>query len=260
MIDLSQSTDPELGVAARVLKELLPDPHARVMVVGATARNILAGDLGLRGVRATADIDVALVVDGWEAFDDFTSRLQPIGDAGHKFDVLGVEVDVVPCGGVESADRTLLWRNQHKMNLFGMHEAYQFRTEALLPGRVTVNVPTVAGLSLLKIVAWTDRKHTTRRDASDLAEILDWQSQGVLLDTLYLSAPERLERYGFDVNLAGAHRLGAEMAVLMGVGAAQLTEAFPEAEIELLASHMPRTVADRVSMLRALFDGLSADV
>ncbi|MFS0701821.1 hypothetical protein AB6N24_17750 [Cellulomonas sp. 179-A 4D5 NHS] len=230
------------------------------MVVGATARNILAGNLGLRGVRATADIDIALVVDGWDAFDSFTSRLQPIGDAGHKFEVLGVEVDVVPCGGVEAADRTLLWRNEHKMNLLGMHEAYHFRTEALLPGRVVVNVPTVAGLALLKIIAWTDRKHTTHRDASDLAEILDWQSQGVLLEALYLSAPQRLERYDFDVNLAGANRLGAEMAVVMGVGVAQLTEAFPEAAIDLLASHMPRTVVDRVSMLRALFDGLSAVV
>jgi predicted nucleotidyltransferase len=146
------------------------------------------------------------------------------------------------------------------MNLFGMHEAYQFRTPALLPGGVAVDVPTVAGLAVLKIVAWTDRRHTTRRDASDLAEILDWQSQGELLDTMYLSAPERLERYEFDVDLAGANRLGAEMAVLMGVGAAQLAEAFPEASIGLLASHMPRTVVDRASMLRALFDGLSADV
>ncbi|MGW6128584.1 hypothetical protein ACWFNE_01025 [Cellulomonas sp. NPDC055163] len=259
MIDLSRSTDPELGVAARVLRELVSDLRAHVMVVGATARNRLASSLGLRGVRATADVDIALVVDGWEAFDDFTSGLQPIGDAGHKFDVLGVEVDVVPCGGVESADRTLMWPNQHKMNVLGMHEAYRSRTKALLPGGVTVDVPTVAGLTVLKMVAWTDRKHTTRRDASDLAEILDWQNQGALLDRLYLSATERLERYEFDVGLAGANRLGAEMGVLMGVGAVQLTEAFPEASIELLASHMPRTVVDRVSMLRAVFDGLSED-
>lgn len=175
-----------------------------------------------------------------------------------RFDVLGIAVDVVPCGGVEGPDRTLLWQDDHAMNLFGMHEAYRSRTEALLPGLVRVDVPTAAGLTVLKVVAWTDRKHTTRRDASDLAEILDWQRQGRLLEDLYDSCPDLLERYGFDVDLAASHRLGIEMAAVLGEGAADLTGMFSDDTVDLLANHMPRTVVDRPAMLRALFEGLAS--
>lgn len=178
MIDLSRSTDPDLGAASRVLRELVAGRTQLLMVVGATARNILALDLGAgRPARGTRDVDVAVVVDSWSGFDAFTRELEPIGESGHKFRVLGVEVDVVPCGGVEAGDRTVLL-NSHRINLLGIRESFEARQPALLPGGLEVAVASVSGLAVQKVVAWSDRRSWTTRDAVDLATILGWQTVG----------------------------------------------------------------------------------
>lgn len=256
MIDLSRSTNPEIGVAAHVIQALTRTTGIPVMVVGATARNMLGADLGLRPSRATSDVDVAVMVNGWAEFREFTAHLEPVGARGHTFAVLGVEVDVVPCGGVEAADRTLLWPDDHVMNLLGMREAYDSRTQALLPGDVAVDVPTIAGLAVLKLIAWTDRGRVTSRDASDLAEILDWCSCGRLLERLYLDAADVVARYDFDVELAGSYVLGADMADIMGDETPGLAAVLDGDALPRLASSMPRTVLNRPAMLRALVDAL----
>ena len=106
MIGLRASTDPDITVAGRVLAAL--DTPARFLgadclVVGATARNILSVAWFDRlPSRATRDVDVAVAVATWEAFERLTEGLTRRGGA-HTFSVLvggaAVEVDVVPYGG-----------------------------------------------------------------------------------------------------------------------------------------------------------------
>jgi predicted nucleotidyltransferase len=181
MIDLGASTDPDLTVAAQVLAVL--DACARTagaeyMVVGATARDVLAlALLDRRPGRATRDIDIAVGVADWRSYDRLTAGLQPRG-ALHAFTVhvhgVAVEVDVVPYGGVEAPDRSVVFPDDHKLNVLGVREVFDAAQTVRLPGALDVQVPTVPGLALLKVMAWADRRLLDRRDAVDLDEIISW--------------------------------------------------------------------------------------
>jgi predicted nucleotidyltransferase len=222
MIDLSTSTDPDIAVAGRVLAVL--DVAAKAvgvdyLVVGATARNILSVAWFDRlPSRATRDVDVAVAVPDWPAFRQLTAGLTPRGGA-HAFAVplagSPVEVDIVPYGGVEEPDRTVHLPDDHNLNALGIQEVFAAAATAQLPAGPEVRVPTIPGLALLKIITWRDRRLLSRRDATDLDEIINWYAEGPFLDQLYDDV-DILGRYDFDIALAAAHRLGRHIGLLAG--------------------------------------------
>jgi predicted nucleotidyltransferase len=133
----------------------------------------------------------------------------------HSFLVEGVEVDVLPYGGIEGEDRTILWPDDHRMSVRGLREAVASAETVLLPGGLTVRVPAVPALALLKLLTWWDRRVLTTRDAIDLATMISWYSSEPYLDLLYEEQQDLLGRYGFDPELAGAWLLGSQMAGLL---------------------------------------------
>ncbi|MGW4000223.1 nucleotidyl transferase AbiEii/AbiGii toxin family protein [Amycolatopsis sp. NPDC004772] len=218
MIDLSASADPEIALTARVLVGI--DAAARAadldyLVVGATARTILSiGLIGRPPARSTRDVDIAVEVCSWEDFERLAGQLERHGRSVHKFLVDGVEVDVVPYGGIEREDRTILWPDDFRMNVRGLSEAVRTAETVLLPGGTAIRVPAVPALALLKLLTWWDRRDTTTRDAVDLAEMISWYSSGAYLDRLYEEL-EALEANEYDPALTGAWLLGSQMPALL---------------------------------------------
>lgn len=260
MIDLSSSTDPRIGVASHVLSEVsaVAERHdVRLMVVGATARDILSETIvGALPARATADVDIAVAVPSWEAFGSLTADLPRIGRSPHRFLVAGVQVDVVPFGGIETDDRLVDWGDGTRMSALGLREAYANAEPVRLPGGTEVLVPTVAGLVVLKLSAWSDRRLETKRDAVDLQTMLRWSSTAELLDEFYEDELDLLVAYDFDPVLAASHRLGRHMAELLGATSTQVAALIDDEALGRLAADMPRSVADQAAALRALREGL----
>jgi predicted nucleotidyltransferase len=263
-IDLSASTDPDLAVAAQVLAVLdacAKAVGAEYMVVGATARDILAAALvDRRPGRATRDVDIAVGVADWKAFERLTAGLVP-RRAGHAFTVQvfggAVEVDVIPYGGVEEPDRSVVFPDDHRLNVLGVSEVFDTAQIARLPGALDVWVPTVAGLALLKIMAWADRRLQSRRDAVDLDEILGWYGDEAFLNDLFEDT-DLLARYDFDVELVGAHRLGIQIRELAGSRAGErLLAILDDAGLRArLASDMGRTGTRNPRRVDALAGGI----
>ena len=105
-----------LGRAARC--------DVRVMVVGATARDILVSAVtGAPPARATQDIDIAVAVSSWSDVHRLTEGLERSGRASHRYRVDGCPVDIIPFGGIESPGRTITWPDDHEMNVLGFQEA-----------------------------------------------------------------------------------------------------------------------------------------
>lgn len=260
MIDLSSWTDPRIAVASQVLGEVeaVAVRHGfRLMVVGATARDILSEAIvGSPPGRATADIDVAVSVPSWEAFESLTAGLTRVGRGRHRFLVSGVQVDVVPFGDVETADRRIDWGDGIRMSALGLSEAYARAEEVQLPGGTEVLVPTVGGLAVLKLTAWSDRRLETRRDAVDLQTIIGWYATGALLDELYDLDARLLKAYDFDPVPASAHRLGQHMAEVLGRSAGLVAALLDGENLGRLVADMPASVADQAAILRALREGL----
>lgn len=260
MIDLSSSTDPRIAVASQVLAEVcvVAARHGiPLMVVGATARDILSEAIvGSPPGRATADVDVAVAVPSWEAFESLTADLARVGRSRHRFRVSGVQVDVVPFGDVETSGRLIDWGDGTRMSALGLSEAHAQAERVRLPGGTEVLVPTVAGLAALKLSAWSDRRVETRRDAVDLQTILGWYATGALLGELFDTEVDLLEAYDFDPALASAHRLGRHMADLLGRSASDVAALLDDENVGRLAADMPASIADQAAALQALRDGL----
>lgn len=257
------STAADLEPAGMVLAEIYSraaECGAEIMVVGAIARDILIRHVvGSPPLRATADIDVAVAVASWHDLDCLTGGLKETRGGVHKFLVDGVEVDIIPFGGVESDKRTITWPNDHRMDVLGFSEALVAAVQVKLPGDLTVAVASLPAQSLLKLFAWRDRRYQDRRDAVDLRTILYSYHEGPYFDQLYADYAPLLLKHDFDPSLAGAERLGNEASAIIGLAnrPAVTDLLFSEEYFDALAADMGLQMAVNRALLAAYRDGFT---
>lgn len=121
LLDFSQR--PDLALHARVVADVEAAAQAlgiAPMIAGAFARDLhLHYGHGIQIQRATQDIDFALAVPDWAAFNALRERLIADGafegasKTAHRLrHRSGWPLDLVPFGGVESPDRKIVWPPQ----------------------------------------------------------------------------------------------------------------------------------------------------
>lgn len=173
MIDLTGRDD--IPVPEEVLAELsrlCTDLDLDYIVVGAAARDLaIHARQRTAPVRATEDIDIAVAVRRGEQFSELTARLAPTGRSQHRFEVLGVDVDVVPFGGIER-DRTIRFADDHLLDVNGLQEAHLTSVRVRMPRGAEIRVASAPAQTALKVLAWRDRHHTNPKDGLDLGVIL----------------------------------------------------------------------------------------
>jgi predicted nucleotidyltransferase len=217
------STRADLHAVAYVVGELLPRADAcgvELLLVGAAARDVL---LSVRPARATNDVDVAVAVNTHADVARITDGLAPVPRHPNKFRVKDIEVDVVPFGAVEAADRTVT-ADGFRMNMLGFSEALASAVPVKLPFDVEVRVASLPAQAALKLVAWDDRRHVTGKDAIDLRSLLVEYAGDPYRDRLYDDHADVLDRHGYDPELAAAGWMGQETAALLGVGRRYLAD------------------------------------
>lgn len=77
------------------------------------------------------------------------------------------------------------WPDDHVVNVLGFREAVDSVRTVLLPGDVSVKVPSIPALVLLRLVARQDRHHDDTRDALDLRTMTESYSSEEYLDQLH---------------------------------------------------------------------------
>lgn len=257
------STIADLEPAAMVLAEVhrrATECGSDIMVVGAVARDILIHHAtGSAPHRATADIDIAVAVSSWQDVDRLTGTLEETGGGVHKFLVRGVEVDIIPFGGIESQERTITWPNHHMMDVSGFKEALDAAVHVALPGGLTIAVASLPAQSVLKLFAWRDRRYQNRRDAIDLRTILEAYHEGPYLDELYANYESLLVRHDFDPVCAGAERLGHEASAIIGPANRRVvTELlFSDERFSALAADMGPLIGENRALLSAYRGGFT---
>ena len=261
-------------LAIEILHQI--DPVARALgieylVAGATARDILlVGVFGLETGRATRDVDLAVVVDGWPAFEAIKTRLVATGAFEtdrmivHRLFHLraerrGYPIDLVPFGGVEDPGATIAWPPDRSvvMNVAGYREAFDAAALVEVDPGFVVRVVSLPGLAILKLLAWADRGATDSRDAIDLAMLLRQYGAAGNEDRLYGTESAVLEASGYDVDLAGPRLLGRDAARISRAETRRMLRALLDdgPSLERLARAMVREMGaapDRVARARDL--------
>jgi predicted nucleotidyltransferase len=227
LLDFSQR--PELGQHARVIADVeaaAAPMGVAPLIVGAFARDLhLQYPHGITMQRQTQDIDFALAVSDWATFE----RLRAKSIGGEWFTAYensvhrlrhhtGLPVDLVPFGGIELADRTIVWPPQGAsvMDVFGFREGLANAVPVLFPGGIRSRTVTLAALAVLKIVCWQDRHYEApRKDAHDLQMILRHYLAAGNEPRLWSEFIEWTQHDDFDYERAGPRMLGRDIAQLL---------------------------------------------
>lgn len=226
LLDLSNKLPSEyIDAIRRVVRVAENAARKDLFIIGAQARDfILQYGYDLRAVRATTDIDFGLVLESWDEFSKLRGAL--VLDEGfqahphqqqrftHKF---GVVVDLVPFGNIEHPRGLLRWPRgpEAEMSTIGFREAFASAIDVRIESDLIVKVASLAGLALLKMIAWSDRRAV--RDAQDLGLIIHRYLEAGNEDRLYAPHGDRadLMTEDFDYHRASAQMLGGDLRSLL---------------------------------------------
>jgi len=222
-MDISSNFDnPIFLELLQAIQRVAENLNIRFFLVGATARDILLQyGHGIEPGRATADIDFGFNVASWDEYDELQAALVDTGD----FEAIGekqrmhfkssTKVDVLPFGEIVDTKGKITWRpdGDTELNLLGFEDAYEnsilvrLSTEPL----VEIRIASAAGLVLLKLFAWDDRK-PVNKDAIDLGILIRSYMKVGNGSRIYEEHSDLLEHEDFDYDVAGAHLLGRDLA------------------------------------------------
>lgn len=227
LLDLSGKLPPEQVAVFRLINQVAAREHVQFFVVGAKARDlVLHYAYGIPQRRATNDIDFGLLMSGWDGFDRLKRALAATGKfiahphMEHRLlsDVLSAIIDLVPFGEIENPKGVIAWHPDFttRMSTLGLREAWQTSVRVRLAEDLEVAVASLAGLALLKLIAWDDRHY--QRDAQDLGLLLSNYIDAGNAERLYGEQAEHadlLDDPEFDYEHASARILGRDMAAIM---------------------------------------------
>jgi predicted nucleotidyltransferase len=133
--------------------------------------------------RRTEDLDVAIAVEDWRAFDEICHTLQENHFKRHKNTQkffykgdngeLDFEVDVVPFGGV-AVDEKIAWPPEGNpvMSVKCFNDVMKEAVQVIIEDQVSVKIAPLCGQFLIKLDTWNDRHNVTDKDAEDMLFIL----------------------------------------------------------------------------------------
>ncbi|KWR74995.1 nucleotidyl transferase AbiEii/AbiGii toxin family protein [Cupriavidus sp. IDO] len=228
----------------------------RYFVGGATARQVILENIfGNRPGRRTYDIDIGVCVADWAEHEAFrqelvaTERFRTVAKNPHRLTYhRGAErlmvLDVIPFGDIEKPAASIAWppAMDTVMNVAGFREAFDAAIRIVLDDGLVIPFASLPGLALLKLLAWHDRHHEDRRDATDLLTLLCSYETAGNQGRLYEEEAALLEASDFDMDIAAAALLARDAAALARGSEAvttQITAILADERVfRLLCEHM----------------------
>ena len=224
-LDLSNKLPAEQVNIIRQVVHTAESQGLRLFIVGAQARDLLLQYVYEVPVhRATNDIDFGIIVETWDEFTRLrdiliaTNKFHPHRSMKHRLvHESGLLIDLIPFGDVEEVAGQICWPPDFSivMSTVGFREAYDNSVQIRIADDLTVTVASLAGLALMKIVAWDERRF--ERDAQDLALIMRHYLDAGNHDRLYSEEGDAFDLLNeeFEYEKASARILGRDIGELL---------------------------------------------
>lgn len=195
-------------------------------IVGATARDIVLEYVhNARPGRATSDVDFGIAVETWEKFEIFKKALieRESFRADSKMEQRlwrgktpeEMKIDLIPYGKLESPPGTITFPpTGFELNTNGFREAFNAALTIEIADDLQVKVVSLAGLAVLKFIAYNDRPQERQTDLEDVLFVARNYLDADNEERLYAD-DELMSEEDFDVRTVGARLLGRDMADLL---------------------------------------------
>ena len=209
------------------LSDYFHDEGLSFYVIGATARDIIMAIHGERGGRATLDLDIAIALSSWKKFEEVQVKLLQHSDI--QKDHIQVQrflykkllrFDIVPFGKIKQEDDKVYWPPDETvaMSVLGFEETKEDTLVVKIDEEFEIEVASLRGIFLLKLIAWSDRNHVHNRDADDIAFIIE----NYLAINQERAAKDHYEEIylhsDFNFKSAGSRLLGIDVSGLIPKG------------------------------------------
>jgi len=224
-LDISTGIDARTVAILRTVAAVAADTGLAILVVGATARDlVMVHGFGLETQRTTRDIDLGVQARHWTDFEALRGGLIASGcfSATASPQRLryqdGTPLDIIPFGEIAGDERSIRWPpdNSSVMTVLGFEEALADTLVVTIARDPRLDVPVVSprGLVILKLMVWQDRPDT-RKDAQDLGWVLrEYAGTNEFQDRLYHRHIDLLDGEHFELETASARVLGREIGEL----------------------------------------------
>lgn len=164
------------------LSTLFEKAEIRFFVIGAIARDLVMGVHQESAGRLTYDLDIAIAIENWSQFEEVAALListekfsnEPKQRQRFYYEEEYI-LDVVPFGAIMKQSDKIFWPPDEvfAMTVLGFSEVHENSLEVIIDEALTIQVASLAGIFILKLIAWKDRYLKTKKDAEDIGFILN---------------------------------------------------------------------------------------
>ena len=222
-LDSSEKIDKLAVSALGRIQQISSSMNIPFFIVGAAARDILLEvHYGIGSKRATVDIDIAVFIENWDQFKRLkealteTTDFTPTKDIQRLLFKKRLPVDIVPFGGVAEKGDLIAWPpdGSIKMSVTGFRECFRHAVEVKISDKpkLSVNVVSLAGLAILKLISWDENSARRQKDASDLVFIIRNYLDAGNLERLFEEEPDIVDSDDYDYELGSARLLGRDIS------------------------------------------------
>ena len=204
--------------AFNVLKEVFELFSIRYFLIGAQAKDVHFYQKGIKPSRGTRDIDFAVMVRDLNQYKLLLEALQEKGFEKTK-DLYRLNwkagetvIDILPFGQIEQNYTVNFDERDVGLSVLGYSELSDDLQNFFIDEQqsISVPVPPLHGIFLLKLLSWNDKKPDREKDLIDLNQILShyWD---FIEEEVYEKHLDLFDNNGFTKEMAAANVLGRHL-------------------------------------------------
>lgn len=219
--------NPLVAEMLKIMETVFRTYKVDYYLVGAIARDIsLSTQEGFGAKRKTNDVDIAILLDNEKEFYAIKEALVATNlfeESSYKAIKLiykaAIEVDLLPFGEIENEARQLLL-SRHSllvMDMKGFKEVYPFTQTIKVAEGLSLNVCSLEGLVILKLIANNDNPDRTK-DITDIEHFIEVYFD-LKTDEIYNDFMDVMDLYNTEQNnflkLVSARIIGRKMKEML---------------------------------------------
>lgn len=224
-ITFGQLRQGNLGELFAVLESELVSQGIDFYLIGAIARDIWLTALhDIEPGRITRDLDLAVLLADEAQYHHLRDRLigtgRFIATRGNAYTLIfedGRPVDLLPFGALSMEQSvSIAGQGLTTIRVDGFQEVYEAGTEAVEIDNQPFRVCTLAGIVLLKFIAYDDRPEHRSKDILDIGAILRHYFD-IAEDDIYENHVDVFGEDDYDITLTAARVMGRQMSPIVAL-------------------------------------------
>ncbi len=179
----SKKSYKELGIpyfkeVFEIIDQTMIDHKIPYYIIGVSAIALELLKNGIKPNRGTKDIDFAIMISTMNQYEKLSETLVNKGFTKVKApwtfysQPFHVAIDILPFGEIEEQDTMQFNERYSDLHILGFKEVLEDSEQVQIEEKI-VNIPPLAGMIILKLIAWSDRPEERENDLSDILRIIE---------------------------------------------------------------------------------------